>query len=125
MDEFEFGAQVVWIRNIHRYRSQDACDDRGLRFEARGVGDIDRATHQRSDGDAPLGSDSSKPFTLLGLNEHLKPLGLHAHTVVGACIRTSGRSGEGWSAALRARLSGYLVPKLVREIAGDTGKRPL
>lgn len=27
--------------------------------------------------------------------------------------------------ALGARLSGYLVPKLVREIAGDTGKRPL
>lgn len=26
---------------------------------------------------------------------------------------------------LRARLSGYLVPRLVREIAGDTGKRPL
>jgi len=28
-------------------------------------------------------------------------------------------------AALAARLSGYLVPKLVREIAGDPGKRPL
>ena len=28
-------------------------------------------------------------------------------------------------AQLMARLSGYLVPKLVREIAGDTGKRPL
>ena len=28
-------------------------------------------------------------------------------------------------AALAARLSGYLVPKLVREIPGDTGKRPL
>ncbi len=28
-------------------------------------------------------------------------------------------------AALAARLSGYLVPKLVREIAGDSGKRPL
>jgi L-lysine 2,3-aminomutase len=28
-------------------------------------------------------------------------------------------------AALRARLSGYLVPKLVREVAGDPGKRPL
>ena len=28
-------------------------------------------------------------------------------------------------AQLRARLSGYLVPKLVREIAGDSGKRPL
>lgn len=27
--------------------------------------------------------------------------------------------------ALRARLSGYLVPRLVREIAGDTGKRPV
>lgn len=27
--------------------------------------------------------------------------------------------------ALAARLSGYLVPRLVREIAGDTGKRPL
>ena len=27
--------------------------------------------------------------------------------------------------ALAARLSGYLVPKLVREIAGDPGKRPL
>jgi L-lysine 2,3-aminomutase len=24
-----------------------------------------------------------------------------------------------------ARLSGYLVPKLVREVAGDPGKRPL
>ena len=28
-------------------------------------------------------------------------------------------------AALSARLSGYLVPKLVREIPGDSGKRPL
>jgi EF-P beta-lysylation protein EpmB len=28
-------------------------------------------------------------------------------------------------AALAARLSGYLVPKLVREVAGDSGKRPL
>ncbi|AKC85613.1 EF-P beta-lysylation protein EpmB [Pseudoxanthomonas suwonensis] len=28
-------------------------------------------------------------------------------------------------AALAARLSGYLVPKLVREVQGDTGKRPL
>ena len=28
-------------------------------------------------------------------------------------------------AQLMTRLSGYLVPKLVREIAGDTGKRPL
>ena len=28
-------------------------------------------------------------------------------------------------AALRARLPGYLVPKLVREIPGDSGKRPL
>lgn len=28
-------------------------------------------------------------------------------------------------AALAARLSGYLVPRLVREIAGDPGKRPL
>ena len=28
-------------------------------------------------------------------------------------------------AALAARLSGYLVPRLVREVAGDTGKRPL
>jgi EF-P beta-lysylation protein EpmB len=28
-------------------------------------------------------------------------------------------------AALAARVSGYLVPRLVREVAGDTGKRPL
>ncbi len=28
-------------------------------------------------------------------------------------------------AQLRARLSGYLVPRLVREVPGDTGKRPL
>jgi L-lysine 2,3-aminomutase len=28
-------------------------------------------------------------------------------------------------AALAARLSGYLVPKLVREVAGDPGKRAL
>ena len=28
-------------------------------------------------------------------------------------------------ADLAARLSGYLVPRLVREVAGDSGKRPL
>jgi KamA family protein len=28
-------------------------------------------------------------------------------------------------AALAVRLSGYLVPRLVREVAGDPGKRPL
>ena len=28
-------------------------------------------------------------------------------------------------AALAARLPGYLVPKLVREVAGDPAKRPL
>jgi L-lysine 2,3-aminomutase len=28
-------------------------------------------------------------------------------------------------AALAARTSGYLVPRLVREVAGDPGKRPL
>ena len=28
-------------------------------------------------------------------------------------------------AGLAARLSGYLVPRLVREVAGDPGKRPL
>ena len=28
-------------------------------------------------------------------------------------------------AQLAARLSGYLVPRLVREVAGDSGKRPL
>ena len=27
--------------------------------------------------------------------------------------------------ALRARLPGYLVPRLVREVGGDTSKRPL
>lgn len=27
--------------------------------------------------------------------------------------------------ALRARLSGYLIPRLVREVAGDSGKRPM
>jgi L-lysine 2,3-aminomutase len=27
--------------------------------------------------------------------------------------------------ALRARMSGYLVPRLVRELPGDPGKRPL
>ncbi|MCY7354597.1 MAG: EF-P beta-lysylation protein EpmB [Lysobacter sp.] len=32
---------------------------------------------------------------------------------------------QGLHAALAARLSGYLVPRLVREIAGDPGKRPL
>ncbi|HRF84629.1 MAG TPA: EF-P beta-lysylation protein EpmB, partial [Pseudoxanthomonas sp.] len=32
---------------------------------------------------------------------------------------------RGLHAALAARLSGYLVPKLVREIPGDTGKRPV
>ncbi|MCA1714076.1 MAG: KamA family radical SAM protein, partial [Gammaproteobacteria bacterium] len=32
---------------------------------------------------------------------------------------------RGLHAALSARLSGYLVPKLVREVAGEPGKRPL
>ncbi|KAB7764885.1 EF-P beta-lysylation protein EpmB [Xanthomonas maliensis] len=42
-----------------------------------------------------------------------------AHFEVG-----DGRARE-LHAALAARLSGYLVPRLVRELPGDTGKRPL
>ena len=34
-------------------------------------------------------------------------------------------SARSLHAALAARLSGYLVPRLVREVAGDPGKRPL
>ena len=42
-----------------------------------------------------------------------------AHFEVEDCVALS------LHAALAARLSGYLVPKLVREVAGDPGKRPL
>jgi EF-P beta-lysylation protein EpmB len=35
------------------------------------------------------------------------------------------REAKSLHAALAARVSGYLVPRLVREVAGDTGKRPL
>lgn len=42
-----------------------------------------------------------------------------AHFEVEDCVALS------LHAALSARLSGYLVPKLVREVAGDPGKRPL
>jgi EF-P beta-lysylation protein EpmB len=42
-----------------------------------------------------------------------------AHFEVEDCVALS------LHAALSARLSGYLVPRLVREVAGDPGKRPL
>jgi len=42
-----------------------------------------------------------------------------AHFEVEDCVALS------LHAALSARLSGYLVPKLVREVPGDVGKRPL
>ena len=35
------------------------------------------------------------------------------------------REAKALHAALAARMSGYLVPRLVREVAGDPGKRPL
>ncbi len=42
-----------------------------------------------------------------------------------AHFEVSDEDARALHAALTARLSGYLVPKLVREVAGDTGKRPL
>ncbi len=42
-----------------------------------------------------------------------------------AHFEVSDAQAQALHAGLMARLSGYLVPKLVREIAGDTSKRPL
>jgi EF-P beta-lysylation protein EpmB len=42
-----------------------------------------------------------------------------------AHFEVSDKDAKRLHAALAARLSGYLVPRLVREVAGDPGKRPL
>ena len=49
----------------------------------------------------------------------------HGDGVVDLALEVPDARARELHAALAARLSGYLVPRLVREVPGDTGKRPL
>ena len=70
--------------------------------------------------------------TLAMLSERLFDLGVlpyYIHQldpVQGAAhFAVPDRRARGLHAGLRERLPGYLVPRLVREVAGDPAKRPL
>jgi KamA family protein len=70
--------------------------------------------------------------TLIALSERLFECGvlpyyLHQldHVAGAAHFEIDDAQALAVLANLQARLPGYLVPKLVREVAGDTGKRPL
>ncbi len=72
------------------------------------------------------------PDTLAALSERLLETGvlpyyLHQldHVAGTAHFEVDDARALALLANLQARLPGYLVPKLVREVAGDTGKRPL
>jgi L-lysine 2,3-aminomutase len=75
-------------------------------------------------------NDSVEALAALGERGHaagVLPYYLHQlDRVAGAAhFEVDDATARNLHAALAARLSGYLVPKLVREVAGDPGKRSL
>jgi L-lysine 2,3-aminomutase len=71
--------------------------------------------------------DSLAELSERGFAAGVLPYYLHQLDLVqgAAHFEVSDRRARMLHAGLAARLSGYLVPRLVREVAGDPGKRPL
>jgi EF-P beta-lysylation protein EpmB len=71
--------------------------------------------------------DALAALSVRGFDTGVLPYYLHQlDRVAGAAhFEVDDATARALHGALAARLSGYLVPKLVREVAGDPGKRPL
>ncbi|MCI4567381.1 EF-P beta-lysylation protein EpmB [Lysobacter sp. CFH 32150] len=126
---------IAWLRTLpwpvtvvihanHANEFDDDVDAALARLRAAGTTLLNQAVLLRGVNDSvdALVALSERGFAAGALPYYLHQL----DRVVGAAhFEVSDDDARVLHTALAARLSGYLVPRLVREVAGDPGKRPL
>ena len=112
------------VRANHANEFDDTVDAALGRLRAAGVHLLNQAVLLRGVNDSvdALGALSERGFAAGVLPYYLHQLDRVAGV---AHFEVDDAHARALHAGLAARLSGYLVPLLVREIPGDTGKRPL
>ena len=116
---------VAFVIHANHANEFDAAVDAALsRLRAAGVHLLNQAVLLRGVNDSvdALAALGERSFAAGVLPYYLHQLDRVAGT---AHFEVDDARARALHAALAARLSGYLVPKLVREVAGDPGKRPL
>ena len=116
---------VAFVLHANHANEFDADVDAALaRLRASGVQLLNQAVLLRGVNDSV---DALAALCERGFDAGVLPYYLHQlDRVQGvAHFEVDDRRAIALHEALRARLSGYLLPRLVREIPGDTGKRPL
>lgn len=115
---------VMVIHANHANEFDGSVDAALARLRSRGVTVLNQAVLLRGVNDSvdALAALSERSFAAGALPYYLHQL----DRVSGAAhFEVADHRARELHSALAARLSGYLVPRLVREIAGDPGKRPL
>ena len=116
---------VTLVAHANHANEFDGTVDAALgRLRAAGVHLLNQAVLLRGVNDSvdALGALSERGFAAGVLPYYLHQLDRVAGV---AHFEVDDAHARALHAGLAARLSGYLVPRLVREIPGDTGKRPL
>ncbi|MFC3552172.1 EF-P beta-lysylation protein EpmB [Lysobacter cavernae] len=115
---------TVVLHANHANEFDDAVDTALTRLRGTGATLLNQAVLLRGVNDSV---DALAALSERGHAAGVLPYYLHQlDRVQGAAhFEVSDAQARQLHAALAARLSGYLVPKLVREVAGDPGKRPL
>lgn len=116
---------VTLVVHANHANEFDGTVDAALgRLRAAGVHLLNQAVLLRGVNDSvdALGALSERGFAVGVLPYYLHQLDRVAGV---AHFEVDDAHARALHAGLAARLSGYLVPRLVREIPGDTGKRPL
>lgn len=116
---------VTVVVHANHANEFDASVDAAMRrLRAAGATLLNQAVLLRGVND---GIDALADLAERGFEAGVLPYYLHQlDRVAGAAhFEVSDRDALSLHAQLRARLPGYLVPRLVREVAGDASKRPL
>ena len=116
---------VAFVIHANHANEFDACVDAALaRLRQAGAQLLNQAVLLRGVNDSveALAALSERSFAAGVLPYYLHQLDRVAGV---AHFEVADEQALALHAELRARLSGYLVPRLVREVAGDPGKRPL
>ncbi len=115
---------AVVVHANHAREFDGAVDAAMARLRATGASVLNQAVLLRGVNDSV---DALAELSERGFAAGVLPYYLHQlDRVAGAAhFEVPDAEARGLHAALLARLPGYLVPKLVREVAGDASKRPL
>ena len=127
----EFDQQVLAVACTEQLEAEQRgfrlCED-AVKEDAEAVGHAgNTGALEQGTVVAPLDVDALADLSERGHAAGVLPYYLHQlDRVAGvAHFEVDDARARALHAGLAARLSGYLVPRLVREIPGDTGKRPL